>query len=55
LLPNGTPFASFASTVPGVTRAAYRLVARNREKFGRALGTKACAVDPAARSGSKRS
>jgi predicted DCC family thiol-disulfide oxidoreductase YuxK len=55
LLPKGTSLASVASTVPGVTRATYRLVARNREKFGRMLGTKACAVDPGARNGTKRS
>jgi len=55
LLPRGTTLASVAGTAPGVTRAAYRLVARNREKFGRMIGTKACSVDPSARAKSERS
>jgi predicted DCC family thiol-disulfide oxidoreductase YuxK len=55
LLPKGRPLASVAATMPGLTRATYRIVARNREKFGRMLGQKACAVDPAARSETKRS
>jgi predicted DCC family thiol-disulfide oxidoreductase YuxK len=54
LLPKGKPLGAMASTVPVLTRATYRLVARNRERFGRALGTQACAVDPTARSDSKR-
>jgi predicted DCC family thiol-disulfide oxidoreductase YuxK len=55
LLPRGTSLGIMASKVPFLTRATYRVIARNREKFGRALGTKACAVDPAARSDSKLS
>jgi predicted DCC family thiol-disulfide oxidoreductase YuxK len=55
LLQKGRPLASIAGTVPGLTRATYRLVARNREKFGRMLGAQACAVDPSARSETKHS
>ena len=53
LLPKGTPLGIMASKAPFLTRATYRVIARNRERFGRALGTKACAVDPVARSDSK--
>jgi predicted DCC family thiol-disulfide oxidoreductase YuxK len=50
LLPGGKPLAAMASLFPKSTDRAYRLIARNREKFGRMLGEQACAVDPAARS-----
>ena len=53
LLPHGTPLAAVAGIAPGPTRALYRLVAGNREKFGRLIGTKACSVDPSTRSASK--
>jgi predicted DCC family thiol-disulfide oxidoreductase YuxK len=49
LIKGGKPVAALAKAAPGSTRAAYRLVARNRTKLGRLLGTKACAVDPSAR------
>ena len=50
LLPGGQPLAAMASLFPKSTDRFYRLIARNREKFGRMLGEQACAVDPAARS-----
>ena len=49
LLPRGAPVAGVAKVSPGLTRAAYRLVARNRTRFGRMLGAQKCAVDPSAR------
>jgi predicted DCC family thiol-disulfide oxidoreductase YuxK len=50
LLPGGRPLAMIAETFPRSTDRLYRLIARNRERFGRMLGTQACAVDPGARS-----
>jgi predicted DCC family thiol-disulfide oxidoreductase YuxK len=46
LLPGGRPFGALFSAFPGVTDRAYRLVARNRDRFGRLLGQSACSVDP---------
>jgi predicted DCC family thiol-disulfide oxidoreductase YuxK len=54
LIRGGRPVAALANAAPGPTRAAYRLVAKNRTFFGRVLGTKACAVDPSARGATKR-
>jgi len=45
-LPGGTPMALVAETLPGPTDAAYRLVARNRDRLGRLLGQDRCAVRP---------
>lgn len=50
LLPAGAPIAGLATAFPGVTNRAYRWVARNRERLGRALGEQACSVDPSRRS-----
>jgi len=50
LLPGGRPLAIIAGTFPWPTDLLYRLIARNRERFGRMLGTQACAVDPGASS-----
>jgi predicted DCC family thiol-disulfide oxidoreductase YuxK len=49
LLPGGRPLAALLSTFPGVTERTYRLVARNRDRFGRLVGQTACAVDPSRR------
>ena len=49
LLPGGRPFAAVLSAFPGVTERTYRLVARNRDRFGRLVGAAACAVDPSRR------
>ena len=38
LLPGGRPLAFLFRTFPGVTDAAYRLVARNRNRLARILG-----------------
>ena len=46
LLPAGSPIAALASRFPRTTDRAYRWVARNRDRLGRALGDRACAVDP---------
>jgi predicted DCC family thiol-disulfide oxidoreductase YuxK len=46
LLPGGSPFAAVLATFPGPTERAYRWVARNRERLGRLVGERACAVDP---------
>jgi predicted DCC family thiol-disulfide oxidoreductase YuxK len=46
LLPGGAPIAAVARAFPGATEAAYGLVARNRDRLGRWLGERACAVDP---------
>lgn len=43
-LPGGRPFAAVASAMPGPTDAAYRLVARNRDRLGAMLGEERCAV-----------
>jgi predicted DCC family thiol-disulfide oxidoreductase YuxK len=49
LLPGGRPLAGLLALSPRLTERAYRLVARNRDLFGRLVGAKACAVDPARR------
>jgi predicted DCC family thiol-disulfide oxidoreductase YuxK len=49
LLPGGRPLATVFSAFPGVTDRTYRLVARNRDRFGRLVGAAACAVDPSRR------
>jgi len=49
LLPGGTPIALLAGAVPRTTDRAYRWVARHRDRLGRALGERACAVDLAKR------
>jgi predicted DCC family thiol-disulfide oxidoreductase YuxK len=49
LLPGGRPFAALFSAFPGVTERAYRMVARNRDRFGRLIGQSACEVDPSRR------
>jgi predicted DCC family thiol-disulfide oxidoreductase YuxK len=51
LLPAGTPVAFLAETFPRSTDRLYRWVARNRDKLGRWLGERACAVDPSERTG----
>lgn len=48
LLPGGRWLAPVVAAFPGLSDRAYRLVARNRDRFGRLAGTR-CAVDPAAR------
>lgn len=45
-LPAGAPIALLARAAPGLTERAYGLVARHRDRLGRALGAEACAVDP---------
>ena len=45
LLPGGRPLAPIMGAFPGASDRAYRLVARNRDRFGRLAGTR-CAVDP---------
>jgi len=47
LLPGGAPIAVLAGAVPRTTDRAYRWVARHRDRLGRALGERACSVDPA--------
>ena len=49
LLPAGKPLAAIAGSFPKGTERLYRMVADNRELFGRLLGDQACAVDPADR------
>ncbi len=49
LLPAGAPIAALASAFPRTADRAYRWVARHRERLGRVLGERACAVDPAER------
>jgi predicted DCC family thiol-disulfide oxidoreductase YuxK len=46
LLPGGKPLAVLLAAFPGVTERAYRMVARNRDRFGRLVGQTACEVDP---------
>jgi predicted DCC family thiol-disulfide oxidoreductase YuxK len=46
LLPYGGPLAWLAELSPALTERAYRVVARNRERLGRLVGVRACAVDP---------
>ncbi len=48
LLPGGRWLAPVAAAFPGLTERAYRLVARNRDAFGRVAGAR-CAVDPGRR------
>jgi predicted DCC family thiol-disulfide oxidoreductase YuxK len=48
LLPGGRPLAPVVAAFPGLSDRAYRLVARNRDRFGRLAGTR-CAVDPESR------
>ena len=48
-LPGGSFVAKLAATFPDATDVLYRLVARNRERFGSWLGQDACSVDPSAR------
>jgi predicted DCC family thiol-disulfide oxidoreductase YuxK len=50
LLPGGRPFAPVVGAFPGVSDRAYRLVARNRDRFGRLAGAR-CEVDPGRRRG----
>jgi predicted DCC family thiol-disulfide oxidoreductase YuxK len=54
LFPKGKPVAAAAKVSPALTGVAYRLVARNRTRFGRLLGAQKCAVDPSRR-GAKKS
>ena len=49
LLPFGGLPAFVASLFPQTTERAYWRVARNRDRLGRMLGARACAVDPMAR------
>ena len=48
LLPGGRPVAPVVAAFPGMTDHAYRLVARNRDRFGRLAGAR-CEVDPTRR------
>jgi predicted DCC family thiol-disulfide oxidoreductase YuxK len=45
LLPGGRPLAPLVAAFPGLSDRAYRLVARNRDSFGRLAGAR-CEVDP---------
>ena len=54
LLPAGAPIAAVARSLPGLTERAYRLVARNSDRFGRFLGERACDVKPEERRGAGR-
>ena len=54
LLPKGKAVATAAKVSPALTGVAYRMVARNRTRFGRLLGAQKCAVDPSKRSATKR-
>jgi predicted DCC family thiol-disulfide oxidoreductase YuxK len=49
LLPRGRPLAAVLAAFPGLTDRTYRLVARNRDRFGRLVGQSACEVDPSRR------
>ena len=49
LLPGGRPLGALFVAFPGITDRAYRLVAHNRDRFGRLVGQSACAVDPSRR------
>lgn len=49
LLPAGAPIAWLASAFPRTTDRAYWWVARHRDRLGRALGERVCAVDPVRR------
>jgi predicted DCC family thiol-disulfide oxidoreductase YuxK len=48
LLPGGRPLAPAVAAFPGLSDRAYRLVARNRDRFGRLAGAR-CEVDPGRR------
>jgi predicted DCC family thiol-disulfide oxidoreductase YuxK len=48
-LPGGAPLAWLATVSPPLTEAAYRAISRNRDRLGRLLGRRACAVDPTRR------
>lgn len=39
--------SNLARSMPRTTQSLYKVVARNRNRFGRWLGEEACAVDPA--------
>jgi predicted DCC family thiol-disulfide oxidoreductase YuxK len=45
-LPGGRALAAVAEAFPDGTDRLYRFVARHRDRFGAALGQRACAVDP---------
>lgn len=45
-LPGGQALAAVAEAFPDGTDGLYRFVARHRDRFGAALGQRACAVDP---------
>src|SRR5205823_9904279 len=47
LLPGGRPLAAAASAFPRTTERAYRWASRHRDQLGRAVGSQACAVNPA--------
>lgn len=49
LLPSGAPIASLAGVFPRTTGRAYRWISRHRDLLGRAVGERACAVDPVPR------
>ena len=53
LFPGGKPMAAAAKLAPPLTGVAYRLVARNRTRFGRLLGAQKCAVDPSRQAAKK--
>jgi predicted DCC family thiol-disulfide oxidoreductase YuxK len=46
LLPGGGPFASVMAAMPATTERLYQVAVRNRERLGRAIGARACSVDP---------
>lgn len=46
LVPFGSPLARLADLAPELTERIYAIVARNRDRLGRIVGEKACAVDP---------
>ena len=45
-LPGGSAPAALARRMPHATDRAYRILAANRDRLGRMLGVRACAVDP---------
>ncbi len=49
LLPLGAPVALLAGAMPKTTGRLYGWVAGNRERLGKRVGDKACAVDPSER------
>jgi predicted DCC family thiol-disulfide oxidoreductase YuxK len=49
LLPRGRPLGAVFAAFPGLTDRSYRIVARNRDRFGRLVGQTACEVDPSRR------